>query len=141
MYKRKQNPQKKKYYERNVHYRVVFSYNTQISLSREKRRNESSLYHLFTIKQLQESYPYLNWLDYIQAFLPVTIELDENETVINCVPTFFEQLNDVLNSTSKRTIANYLLWRAVITASGTSTNEMRKYQFRLSKCQLVQRYT
>lgn len=108
---------------------------TQISLSRETRRNESSLYHLFTIKQLQASYPYLDWLDYIQAFLPAGSKLDENETIINCVPTFFEQLDDVLNSTSKRTIANYLLWRAVITASGTSTSEMRKYQFRLSECQ------
>lgn len=98
----------------------------QISLPREERRNATALYNPFTIKELQESYPYLNWLDYINAMLPGAVQVDENETVINTVPKFFEQLGSILESTPKRTMANYFLWRIVLTTSGTMTNQLRQ---------------
>lgn len=56
-----------------------------------------------------------------------------NETVINFVPTFFDKLDDTLRTTSPRAIANYLLWRAVLTMS-VALNEPRKYHFRPSMC-------
>lgn len=105
----------------------------QISLAREDRRNASALYNPYTIKQLQESYPYLNWLDYINTLLPNGLDVAENEIVINSVPKFFEQLGNVLSSAKKRTIANYLLWRVVLTTSGTLTNELRKRKLEFYK--------
>lgn len=75
---------------------------------------------------LQQSYPYLNWLDYINAFLPTGLKVKENEIAINSVPRYFEQLGNILNSTSKRTMANYLLWRTVLATSGTLTNQLRE---------------
>lgn len=78
-----------------------------------------------TIKELQEKYPYLNWLDYINAMLPNGLQVDENEVINNAVPTFFEKLGDVLNSTSNRAMANYFLWRVVLTTSGTLTQQLR----------------
>lgn len=92
------------------------------------------MYNPHTIAQLQESYPYLNWLDYIQhiiAFLSADTAVTSNETVINFVPEFFEQLDDTLRTTSPRALANYLLWRAVLTMS-VALNEHRKYHFRPS---------
>lgn len=74
----------------------------------------------------------MNWLDYINEFLPNGLNVTENEIIINQAPTFFEQLGDILNTTSKRTVANYLLWRAVITVADTLANEMREISFRIS---------
>lgn len=53
--------------------------------------------------------------------MPYGLVVDENERIVNTVPTFFEKLGDVVNSTPKRAIANYLLWRAVLGASGLLT--------------------
>lgn len=86
-----------------------------------------------TIKQLQEAYPYLNWLDYINSLMPSAVQVDENEIVINSVPRFFEHLGEVLNSTPKRTMANYMLWRAVLTTSGTLTTELRQRKLEFYK--------
>lgn len=105
----------------------------QISLPREERRNASLLYNPYTIKQLQESYPYMNWLDYINAMLPTGLDVDESEIVTNSVPTYFKELGNILNVTSKRTIANYLLWRAVLTTSGTLTSELRQRKLEFYK--------
>lgn len=80
---------------------------------------------------MQISYPYLNWLDYINACFSVDKAVTSNETVINFVPEFFNQLDDTLRTTSTRAIANYLLWRAVLTMS-VALNEHRKYHFRPS---------
>lgn len=98
----------------------------QLTLPREERRNATALYNPYTIKLLQEKYPYLNWLDFINHFLSSGLKVNENEIVINSVPQFFEQLGTILNTTSKRTMANYLLWRAVLATSGTLTNQLRE---------------
>lgn len=112
----------------------------QISLPREELRNSTALYNSYTIKELQISYPYLDWLDYINAFLPANLNVDENEIVINTVPTFFEQLADILNSTSKRTMANYLLGRAVLKIANMLTNELREKQFRFSMWDFIDNF-
>lgn len=65
--------------------------------------------------------------------MPHGLQVYENETVINSVPTFFEQLGGVLESTPKRTIANYFMWRVVLTTSGTQTNELRQRKLEFYK--------
>lgn len=65
----------------------------------------------------------------MNIFLPDELKVDENELVINTEPTFFQQLEEVLNSTTKRTLANYLVWRVVRTTSGLLTSEFRKNQY------------
>lgn len=96
----------------------------QISMSGLLRRNRTAMYNPFTIQKLQEAYPYLNWLNYINSFLPNGFHVTESEVVINQSPKYFQQLQNILSSTPKRTIANYLLWRAAIT-SGAFTQKMR----------------
>lgn len=106
---------------------------TQITVPQEERRNNSAQYNPCTIKQLQELYPYLDWLDYVNSMLPPGLNVTENETVINSAPKFFERLGEVLNSTSKRTIANYLLFRVIFTTSNTLTSDLRKLQLELDQ--------
>lgn len=75
---------------------------------------------------MQEKYPYLPWLEYINAMLPDTVQVNETEVVIVNVPSFFEKLGDVIHSVSKRTLANYFGWRIVLSTSGTLTNQLRR---------------
>lgn len=48
------------------------------------------------------------------------------------MPNYFERLGDILNSTPTRTIANYLMWRVVLTTSEMLTYELREIQIRFS---------
>lgn len=58
--------------------------------------------------------------------LPSKIQVDETEIISVTVPSFFEDLEDVLNRTSNRAKANYLIWRVALYASGYMTNEQRQ---------------
>ncbi|XP_037044931.1 neprilysin-2-like [Bradysia coprophila] len=101
----------------------------KISFSSAELRNVSAYYHPYAIKDLQELYPYLDWLDFINAFMPTDQKVNENEIVINSVPKFFEQLGKLLNSTSGRTIANYMLWRTVYSVAEALTYDFRTIQW------------
>ncbi len=66
-----------------------------------------------TIKDFQKRYPYLNWLDYINAILPAELNVTENEPLVNWDPVFFKKLEGIFKTTSNRTLANYIVWRAI----------------------------
>lgn len=67
-----------------------------------------------TIEELQEKYPYWDWLYYINnVILPNGFQVTENEPVMNWNIKFFENLGTILKLTSNRTLTNYILWRAV----------------------------
>lgn len=67
----------------------------------------------FTIQQLQATYPYLNWLDYINWHLNDIMDVNESEVLNIPDKNYLQQLDVVLQSTPKRTIANYFAWRLV----------------------------
>lgn len=57
--------------------------------------------------------------------LPSTLMLEKNEVVWARPPTYLEQLEQLLNKTSNRTIANYMMWRTVLFSSEYLTDEIR----------------
>lgn len=73
-------------------------------------------------------YPYIPWVEYINALLPKTLQIDENEVIIVSVPTFFTKLGQLLEKTPKRVIANYMMWRITAFSSFFLTEELRKRQ-------------
>ncbi|XP_042901081.1 neprilysin-2 isoform X3 [Parasteatoda tepidariorum] len=81
------------------------------SLPREERRNLSSMYNKFTLPQLQELVPGIDWPKYFNGLLndPIT----ENETMIVSVPKFLKKFGELIATTDKRIVANYMLWRVV----------------------------
>ena len=106
--------------------------NTQISIPREERRDQTKLYNPMTIKELSEQMPGIPWLEYINTILAPHHVLTEKEQVIVVVPDYFPKLIDLLAKTSNRylflfsitknvctianlyenrTLANYLMWR------------------------------
>lgn len=94
----------------------------------EKRRNASELYNPFTVREVQEKYPYIPWVEYINALLPTGLDINEDEVIIVSVPQFFENLGKLLEQTPKRTVANYLMWRVTAFSSFFLTEELRKRQ-------------
>lgn len=91
--------------------------NFQISLSVEERRNITVLLNEYTIKKLQTTFAYVNWLDFISWNLNYSVSVDENELVLVPDQNYLFQLDAVLRTTPKRTIANYFSWRLVLYAS------------------------
>lgn len=58
--------------------------------------------------------------------MPRGMTVDDSETVIADVPDYLINLEKVLASTSKRTVANYFMWRVVFTSSDLLTENLRK---------------
>lgn len=88
-----------------------------MSLTDEERRNKSLIYNPFTINELQTTFPFINWLDYINWHLQELVQINETEVVNVVEKNYLSQLNAILQSTSKRTIANYYAWRLVLSYS------------------------
>lgn len=95
----------------------------------EKQRNFTELYNPMTIKELQVTYPYVSWVDYISSMLPDDIIIDENEIINVRVPSFFAVFGDLLGRTPKETIANYLFWRVAETSSYYLNDQLRLRRF------------
>lgn len=94
----------------------------------EKRRNATALYNPMTLKEVQNKYPYVPWVDYINTLLPTGLAVDENEIIVVSVPTFFESLGTLLEQTPKRVVANYLMWRMYAFSSFFLTENLRDRQ-------------
>lgn len=103
-----------------------------ISLPNEERRNATALYNPMTIKEVQQKYPYNNWLQYFNDILPDVSQVTEDEVIIVSVVKFFDQLGDLLKNTEKRTIANYVMWRITGFSSYFLTEQLRKRQLQYS---------
>ncbi|XP_055296722.1 neprilysin-2-like [Sitodiplosis mosellana] len=99
-----------------------------ISLPSEARRNFTALYNPYTLKQVQQKYPFIQWVKYINALLPSPLSVDENEVIVINVPSYFNSLGQLLQDTPKRIIANYMMWRVTKFSSLFLTNEIRKRQ-------------
>lgn len=83
-------------------------------MSLEKQRNFAEVYNLFTIAQLQEAYPYVQWLRHINHLLENKFIVEEDEIIVNTDPNYFAHLPAILSRTTHRTIANYMMWRLVM---------------------------
>lgn len=64
-----------------------------------------------TIKTLVTKYPYIDWLSYINSKMYDRLVFNGTEIVIVQQPTYYDQLETILNQTDKRTLANYIIWR------------------------------
>lgn len=79
----------------------------------EDRRNLTALNNPFSIKEIQTMYPYMQWLSYVNSMLPEDLAVNETEIIDVVAPTYFASVGDILRSTPKRTIANYLMWQLI----------------------------
>lgn len=120
----------------------------KILLTEEECRNATIIYNLFTIQQLQSTYPFIDWLEFVNSKLNGIIRVNDREIVNVPDKNYLQQLNGIFQSTSKRTIANYYAWRLAYAYSHhlndelherslqyyTATTGVKKLLPRLTKC-------
>ncbi|XP_058790781.1 neprilysin-2-like [Phymastichus coffea] len=86
----------------------------KISLPMEERKNMSLLYNPMTLDELQLEYPDISWSEYLnRILLPQTKLYKSSFPIIVKVPNFLKALLKLINSTPKRVLANYAIWRVV----------------------------
>ncbi|XP_044018489.1 neprilysin-2-like isoform X2 [Aphidius gifuensis] len=103
-----------------------------ISLPNEQRRNATLLYNPMTIKDLNNNYPFINWLEYFSKLLPSSITIDENELSIVNVPSYIDNLGKLIDTIPKRVQANYVMWRAAAASVSYLNEDVRKRQLAYS---------
>lgn len=89
-------------------------------------RNYTALYNPFTLHEIQEKYPYIQWEEYINDLLPSPLSVGEKETIVVVTPSYFEKLDKLLKDTKPRTIANYMMWRITSYSLTFLTSDLRK---------------
>jgi len=85
----------------------------EITTTSEERREIENFYNPMNLTELQEKYDYQGheWLNFLNDILPADSQLDVNDTIVVGSTTYFEQLGTLLSKTSRRVLANYVMWR------------------------------
>lgn len=85
---------------------------------------DESTKDVITIKEAVAAYPYFPWNDFLNAALPgVKVEKDE---ILVFVTGIFEELEQLLKLTPKRTLANYFMWRTAKYSSDFLTDALQQ---------------
>lgn len=103
-----------------------------ISLPNEKRRNATLLYNPMTVAELNENYPFIDWMEYFSKLLPPSIRIEEDEMSIVNVPAYIKDLGELMANVPKRVQANYVMWRASAASVSYLNDDVRKRQLAYS---------
>lgn len=95
----------------------------QISL-RLHERHDWVITNEFNIKTLQETFPYMDWRDYINWNMNNAVTIDDDEVIFVPDVNYFHQLNNLIERTPKRTVANYFAWRSVLFSGSLLNNRL-----------------
>ncbi|XP_072567484.1 phosphate-regulating neutral endopeptidase PHEX isoform X2 [Paramormyrops kingsleyae] len=84
-----------------------------------ENRTSENMYNKYSLSRLQKTVPEFNWLGFVRACIdtklyPELKSLSLSEPMVVRAPQYFKDLFKLLNVTEKRTMANYVVWRAVL---------------------------
>ncbi|XP_048470863.1 endothelin-converting enzyme 1-like [Rhincodon typus] len=83
-----------------------------ITVPQEDRRDEELIYNKMTVRNLQALAPVIDWLPLLSAiFYPV--ELNDSEPVVVYAKEYLQKVSDLINSTDKCILNNYMIWNVV----------------------------
>ena len=106
----------------------------EFSLPREERRNKTALYNPMSLAEVQEMYPELPLVSYINnitGYEPANV--DEDEVVDVTVPAFITKVRNHLSTVPARVLANYILWRNVKSSVSYLNNQALEHALQYSK--------
>lgn len=66
-----------------------------------------------TVDDLSIKHPSIPWKKYLNTIFAPNVTIDDDEIVIVAVPSYVSKFEELINKTSKRTLANYLMWRVI----------------------------
>ncbi|XP_013771859.1 membrane metallo-endopeptidase-like 1 [Limulus polyphemus] len=95
-----------------------------ISLPREERRNLSKLYNKMNVTDISRLAPQINWRKFLNNLLVDPIP--DSEPVVVIVPEFIKKIGEIVSSSDKRVISNYMLWRVVLRSFHTLSKPWRE---------------
>ncbi|KAF5300019.1 hypothetical protein FQR65_LT09276 [Abscondita terminalis] len=75
--------------------------------------NISNIYNIMTVRDLETEYSTIPWLEYFNNVIAPYAEITSMERIVVKSPSFVNKLETLLQSTSKRTHINYIMWRAI----------------------------
>ena len=68
-------------------------------------------------------------MDYLNAKMLSGLRFNETDTIILQQPTYYDQLEDLINRTDKRIIASYIIWRDLCDYIPYLTADLRNFEF------------
>ncbi|XP_060929616.1 endothelin-converting enzyme-like 1 [Limanda limanda] len=89
--------------------------NITVSEYDDQRKDISTMYNRITLRELQRIAPSLHWKRLLdKIFLE---NLSEDEEIVVLATDYLQKVSDIINTTSKRVLHNYMLWRIVVALS------------------------
>ncbi|CAG0902422.1 unnamed protein product [Cyprideis torosa] len=101
---------------------------SRILVSEEKRRNISQLYNKMAVRDMEQRWPSVPWLQYMNQIFRPHIRINNSEPILVATPSFFDKFVDLMAETPKRTLANYIGWRVVHESVPYVTERIRRHQ-------------
>uniref|UniRef100_A0A4W3GW60 Endothelin-converting enzyme 1 n=1 Tax=Callorhinchus milii TaxID=7868 RepID=A0A4W3GW60_CALMI len=83
-----------------------------ITVPQEERRDEELIYKKMSVQELQTLAPVIDWLPLLSSiFYPV--ELNDSEPVVVYAKEYLQKVSQLINSTQKSVLKNYMIWKVV----------------------------
>ena len=79
-----------------------------------------------TLGKLSKNYPSIAWKEWLTAIFPSTTVFTDNEPIILSEPSYITDLQNLIATTPKRVVANYMFWRAVYESAEYLDEKMRR---------------
>ncbi|VDK30069.1 unnamed protein product [Gongylonema pulchrum] len=77
------------------------------------RRDPERSNNRYQLWQLHDVYPHIDLVGYIKTVFDGLENVSPNDTIIIREPEYFRRMQKVMRRSSKRVIANYMLWRVI----------------------------
>ncbi|XP_051535461.1 endothelin-converting enzyme-like 1 isoform X2 [Myxocyprinus asiaticus] len=81
----------------------------------DQRKDISSMYNRITLKQLQKMAPSFHWKRLLDRIFHDNFS--EEEEIVVLAADYMQRVSDIIKTTSKRVLHNYMLWRIVAALS------------------------
>uniref|UniRef100_A0A8C2JQX6 Endothelin converting enzyme-like 1 n=1 Tax=Cyprinus carpio TaxID=7962 RepID=A0A8C2JQX6_CYPCA len=89
--------------------------NITVSEYDDQRKDISSMYNRITLKQLQKMAPSFHWKRLLDRIF--NDNFSEEEEIVVLATDYMQTVSDIIKTTSKRVLHNYMLWRIVAALS------------------------
>ncbi|KAJ8664528.1 hypothetical protein QAD02_006190, partial [Eretmocerus hayati] len=86
---------------------------TRISLPQHESLDESNRFKVMSVGDLRLRYPAANWIEYMNGVLAPHVRVEKHDKAVVFNPNYFKNLSQILENTSKRTLANYVFYREI----------------------------
>uniref|UniRef100_A0A8C4Z1S0 Endothelin converting enzyme-like 1 n=1 Tax=Gadus morhua TaxID=8049 RepID=A0A8C4Z1S0_GADMO len=89
--------------------------NITVSEYDDQRKDISNMYNRITLRQLQRSAPGFHWKRLLDRIF--RDNFSEEEEIVVLATDYMQKVSDIIKTTSKRVLHNYMLWRIVAALS------------------------